>query len=57
MSAHGIIVLHLTSQRIRFKRREVAEDIRRALAAGRHLPQIRTISADRSGALAVGGRG
>jgi len=57
MSAHGIIVLHLTSQRIRFKRREVAEDIRRALAAGHHLPQIRTISADRSGALAVGGRG
>ena len=56
MSAHGIIVLHLTSQRIRFKRREVAEDIRRALAAGRQLPQIRTISADQSGALAVGRR-
>lgn len=56
MSAHGIIVLHLTSQRIRSKRREVADDIRRALAAGRQLPQIRTISADRSGALAVGRR-
>jgi len=53
MSAHGIIVLHLTSQRIRFKRREVADDIRRALAAGRQLPQIRTISADQSGALAA----
>jgi len=57
MSAHGIIVLHLTPQRVRFKRREVADDIRRALAAGRQLPQIRTISADRRGALAAGRRG
>ena len=52
MSAHGIIVLHLTPQRIRFRRREVADEIRRALAAGRQLPQIRTISADQSDALA-----
>jgi hypothetical protein len=57
MSAHGIIVLHLTTQRIRFKRREVAEEIRSALAAGRQLPHIRTIAADQSGALAVGRRG
>jgi hypothetical protein len=57
MSAHGIIVLHLTAQRVRFKRRDVANDIRRALAVGRQLPQIRTISADRSSALAVGRRG
>jgi hypothetical protein len=56
MSAHGIIVLHLTTQRIRFKRRDVAEEIRRALAAGHKLPQIRTISADESSALAVPGR-
>jgi len=53
MSAHGIIVLHLTSQRIRFKRREVAEQIRRALAVGRQLSQIRTISADQTPALVV----
>ena len=56
MSAHGIIVLHFTTQRIRSKRREVADDIRRALAVGRQLPQIRTISADQSGALPVGRR-
>jgi hypothetical protein len=56
MSAHGIIVLHLTTQRIRFKRREVAEELRRALAAGRQLPQIRTIPTDQSDALAVGRR-
>ena len=56
MSAHGIIVLHLTSQRIRSRRREVADEIRRALAAGRKLPQIRTISAEQSSALAVGRR-
>jgi len=43
MSAHGIIVLHITSHRIRFKRREVAEEIRQALAAGRKLPRITTI--------------
>ena len=53
MSAHGIIVLHLTPQRIRSRRREVADEIRRALAVGRQLPQIRTISADQSHALAV----
>jgi hypothetical protein len=53
MSAHGIIVLHLTSQRIRSRRREVADEIRLALAAGRQLPQIRTISADQSDALTV----
>jgi hypothetical protein len=56
MSAHGIIVLHITSQRIRSRRREVADEIRRALAAGRKLPQIRTISAEQSSALAVGRR-
>jgi hypothetical protein len=53
MSAHGIIVLHLTSQRIRSRRREVADEIRLALAAGRQLPRIRTISADQSDALTV----
>jgi hypothetical protein len=53
MSAHGIIVLHLTSQRIRSRRREVADEIQLALAAGRQLPQIRTISADQSDALTV----
>lgn len=57
MSAQGIIVLHLTSQRIRFKRREVAEEIRRALSVGRQLPQIRTITADQRDALIVGRRG
>ena len=45
MSAHGIIVLHITAQRIRSRRREVADEIRRALAVGRKLPQITTISA------------
>jgi hypothetical protein len=53
MSAHGIIVLHLTSPRIRSRRREVADEIRLALAAGRQLPQITTISADQSDALTV----
>jgi hypothetical protein len=43
MSAHGIIVLHITAQRIRSRRREVADEIRRALAAGRKLPRIVTI--------------
>lgn len=57
MSAQGIIVLHLTSQRIRFKRREVADEIRRALSVGRQLPQIRTITADQSDALIAGRRG
>jgi hypothetical protein len=56
MSAYGIIVLHLTPQRIRSRRREVADEIRRALAAGRRLPQIRTISADQRSALTVGHR-
>jgi hypothetical protein len=53
MSAHGIIVLHFTPQRIRSQRREVAEEIRRALAAGRQLSQIRTISASQSGTMAA----
>jgi hypothetical protein len=56
MSACGIIVLHLTTQRIRFKRREVAEEICQALAVGRKLLQIRTISADQRPALAVSRR-
>jgi adenine-specific DNA-methyltransferase len=54
MSAHGIIVLHLTPQRIRFRRREVADEIRQALVAGRKLSQITTISADESSALTTG---
>jgi hypothetical protein len=56
MSAHGIIVLHLTPQRIRSRRREVADEIRQALAAGHRLPQIRTISASQSDALAASRR-
>ncbi len=56
MSAHGIIVLHFPPQRIRSQRRAVADEIRRALASGRRLPQIRTISADQSDALATGRR-
>jgi hypothetical protein len=52
MSAHGIIVLHFPPQRIRSQRRAVAGEIRRALAAGRQLPQVRTISADQSAAMA-----
>jgi hypothetical protein len=56
MSSHGIIVLHITPDRIRFKRREVADEIRQALAVGRKLPQIRTISADQGRDLAVGRR-
>jgi hypothetical protein len=56
MSAHGIIVLHFPPQRIRSQRRAVADEIRRALAAGRRLPQIRTISADQSHVLATGRR-
>jgi hypothetical protein len=48
MSSHGIIVLHITPYRIRSQRREVADEIRRALAVGRELPQIRTISANQS---------
>ena len=57
MSAHGIIVLHFPPQRIRSQRRVVADEIRRALAAGRRLPRIRTISTDQRGAVAVGRRG
>jgi hypothetical protein len=56
MSAHGIIVLHLTPQRIRSRRREVAEEIRQALTVGRKLSQIQTISADQSAVLAIGRR-
>lgn len=57
MSAHGIVVLHFPPRQIRSQRREVADTIRRALAAGRRLPQIRTIPADESGALPVGRSG
>jgi hypothetical protein len=44
MSAHGIVVLHFPPRRIRYQRAEVANEIRRALASGRKLPQIQTIS-------------
>jgi hypothetical protein len=54
MSAHGIIVLHLTSHRIRLKRREVAEEIRQALAAGRKLPRITTIPSKEDVAILAG---
>jgi hypothetical protein len=49
MSAHGIIVLHFPPSRIRTAGREVAGEIRSALAAarGRSLPAVRTISAAR----------
>jgi hypothetical protein len=57
MSAHGIVVLHFAPRQIRSQRRAVADTIRRALAAGRQLPQIRTIPADQRGALAFGRRG
>jgi hypothetical protein len=57
MSAHGIVVLHFPPRQIRYQRDQVANIIRRALAAGRQLPQIRTISADQSEALAAGRRG
>jgi hypothetical protein len=43
MSAHGIIVLHYPPSRIRTQRREVAAEIRAALAAGRRLPAIQTL--------------
>jgi hypothetical protein len=43
MSAHGIVVLHFPPRRIRYQRTEVADEIRRALASGRKLSQIRTI--------------
>src|SRR5579871_5209961 len=56
MSSHGIIVLHITPQRIRYRRREVADEIRRALAVGRKLSQIRTIPADQTHVLTVGRR-
>jgi len=47
MSAHGIIVLHFPPTRIRSERREVADIIRRALAAGRgrSLPEIQALPA------------
>jgi hypothetical protein len=57
MSSYGIIVLHITPHRIRFNRREVADEIRRALAAGRKLPQIMAIPADQSRDLAIVRRG
>ena len=57
MSAHGIVVLHFSPRQIRYQRNQVANIIRRALAAGRELPHIRTISANQSGALPVGRRG
>lgn len=57
MSSHGIIVLHITTYRIRSKRREVADEIRQALAAGRKLPKIKTIPADQRDALTPGRRG
>jgi len=57
MSAHGIIVLHFPPQRIRFQRRAVANEIRRALTMGRRLAQIRTISASQHEAVAIGLRG
>jgi very-short-patch-repair endonuclease len=54
MSAHGIVVLHFPPRQIRHQREQVATIIRRALAAGRKLPQITTIPADQRNALAVG---
>jgi len=57
MSAHGIVVLHFPPRQIRYQREQVANIIRRALAAGRQLPQIRTIPADQSNHLAVRRRG
>jgi hypothetical protein len=50
MSAHGIIVLHFAPVRIRSDRREVADTIRKALAAGhgRSLPQIKALPASES---------
>jgi len=47
MSAHGIIVLHFAPTRIRANRRDVADIIRKALAAGRgrSLPDIRALPA------------
>ena len=47
MSAHGIIVLHFAPARIRAKPAEVADIVRRALAAGRgrSLPDIRALPA------------
>jgi len=53
MSAHGIVVLHFPPRQIRYQRQQVASIIRQALAAGRQLPQIRTIPADQSEALAL----
>ena len=47
---------HISAQRIRSQRREVADEIRRALAVGRKLPQIRAISANQGPDLAVGRR-
>jgi hypothetical protein len=55
MSAHGIIVLHITAQRIRSQRREVADEIRQALAAGRKPSRIVTIASKLDG-VAIDGR-
>src|SRR5262249_17209665 len=57
MSAHGIVVLHFPPRQIRSRRRDGADIIRQALASGRQLPQIRTITADQSKALGAGRRG
>jgi hypothetical protein len=48
MSAHGIIVLHFAPTRIRADRREVADIIRRALAARRgwSMPEMRAVPAE-----------
>jgi hypothetical protein len=56
MSAHGIIVLHFPPKRIRYRRSEVADEIRRALASGRKLPQIRTIPSKVDALTAAGRR-
>ena len=40
MSAHGILVLHLTPQQIRAEAATVAEEIRSALQAGRARPAL-----------------
>lgn len=40
MSAHGIIVLHVTPQQIRTEAGQVAADIRTALRSGRARPAL-----------------
>jgi hypothetical protein len=56
MSAQGIVVLHFTPSQIRARRSEVADTIRRALARGRQLSQIQTISSKVDLVPAVGRR-